>query len=420
MLDVRHPELRPYALEGNFGLEREALRVTETGRMAQTPHPFPPDHPRIVRDFCENQTEINTGIHATAEAAVEELKVIDAAIRAAIAQQGERLWTNSNPPPTLAEDEIVPAKFDGTLARKSVYRDYLAAKYGLRLMTFCGIHFNFSFGERLLDAAARAEGAADGSAFRDGLYLRVAEQLLVWGWVIVPLTAASPLLDATFLHNGSSGDADAGMASVRCSELGYWNFFTPVLDFSSVGAYAESISRLVQDGLIAAPSELYYPIRLKPRGPNRLAELASKGVDHLEVRCLDLNPFTGGLIDERDVVFIQLLILWCAGRPSPPLAARDQVQAVRNFKNAARYDLESAEILLPDGRHGTVRRAGLAVLDHLDGFYAGFPDWVQSVLSFERGKLEHPESRYAERVRRDFGGTFARKGLAFARQAGQP
>ena len=268
--------------------------------------------------------------------------------------------------------------------------------------------------------APRAEGAADGSAFRDGLYLRVAEQLLSWGWVIVPLTAASPLLDATFLHNGSSGDADAGMASVRCSELGYWNFFTPVLDFSSVGAYAESISRLVQDGLIAAPSELYYPIRLKPRGPNRLAELASKGVDHLEVRCLDLNPFTGGLVDERDVVFIQLLILWCAGRPSPPLAARDQVQAVRNFKNAARYDLESAEILLPDGRHGTVRRAGLAVLDHLDGFYAGFPDWVQGVLSFERGKLEHPESRYAERVRRDFGGTFARKGLAFARQAGQP
>ena len=74
MLDVRHPELRPYALEGNFGLEREALRVTETGRMAQTPHPFPPDHPRIVRDFCENQTEINTGVHPTAEEAVTELK----------------------------------------------------------------------------------------------------------------------------------------------------------------------------------------------------------------------------------------------------------------------------------------------------------------------------------------------------------
>ena len=61
MLDIRHPELRLYAFEGDFGLEREALRVTRTERMAQTPHPFPPDHPRIVRNFCENQTEINAG-----------------------------------------------------------------------------------------------------------------------------------------------------------------------------------------------------------------------------------------------------------------------------------------------------------------------------------------------------------------------
>ena len=80
MLDVREPRLRPYAFEGNFGLEREALRVTGEGRMALTPHPFPPDHPRIVRDFCENQTEINTGVHPTAEAAVAELKEIDATI----------------------------------------------------------------------------------------------------------------------------------------------------------------------------------------------------------------------------------------------------------------------------------------------------------------------------------------------------
>ena len=77
-LDVRDPALRPLAFDGNFGLEREALRVTEEGRMAHTPHPFPADHPRIVRDFCENQTEINTGVHPTAEAAVAELKEIDA------------------------------------------------------------------------------------------------------------------------------------------------------------------------------------------------------------------------------------------------------------------------------------------------------------------------------------------------------
>ena len=188
--------------------------MTADGRMAQTPHPFPPDHPRIVRDFCENQTEINTGIHPTAEAAVEELQEVDAAIRAAIAPLGERLWTNSNPPPIVDESEVAPARFTGALAGKSKYRDYLAGKYGKRLMAYCGIHVNFSFGERLVSAAG---------VNRDELYLHVASQCIKWGWVIVALTAASP----------------AGQyASVRCSEKGYWNRFVPILDFSSVRAYA--------------------------------------------------------------------------------------------------------------------------------------------------------------------------------------
>ena len=80
MLDVRLPELRPFAFDGNFGLEREALRVTTEGRMAHTPHPFPSDHPRIVRDFCENQTEINTRVWPTADEAVAELRSLNAEI----------------------------------------------------------------------------------------------------------------------------------------------------------------------------------------------------------------------------------------------------------------------------------------------------------------------------------------------------
>ena len=121
MLDVRKPAIRPFALEGKFGLEREALRVTADRRMAQTPHPFPPDHPRIVRDFCENQTEINTGVHLTAAAAVAELMAINQMLIRHVARNGEYLWTNSNPPPIADEDEIVPARFTGPLSGKSAY-----------------------------------------------------------------------------------------------------------------------------------------------------------------------------------------------------------------------------------------------------------------------------------------------------------
>ena len=356
MLDVRNPAIRPFAFEGNFGLEREALRVTEDGRMAQTPHPFPPDHPRIVRDFCENQTEINTGVHLTAEAAVAELKEIDAAIRATIASQGEHLWTNSNPPPIVDESEVAPARFTGALAGKSKYRDYLAGKYGKRLMAYCGIHVNFSFGERLVSVAG---------VDRDELYLHVASQCVKWGWGIVALTAASP----------------AGQyASVRCSEKGYWNQFIPILDFSSARAYAKSIARYVQDGKLIAPSELYYPIRLKPHGLNNLLSLAENGIDHIEVRCVDLNPLTGGLVDVRDVEFVHLFFLWCAAQKRETISTERQRECVAAFKAAARLDFDWTSV----GE----------LLERMSEFFAGFPN-VREILAFEEEKAYHPEKRYA-------------------------
>ena len=371
MLDVREPRLRPYAFEGNFGLEREALRVTGEGRMALTPHPFPPDHPRIVRDFCENQTEINTRVWPTAEEAVAELKEINAAIHAAIAPQGETLWANSNPPPIADESEIVPARFEGALAGKSTYRDYLATKYGKRLMAYCGIHFNFSFGEKLVAAAGgmRSRASASLRDFRDELYLHVAAQCVKWGWAIVALTAASP----------------AGQyASVRCSERGYWNRFVPVLDFSSAGAYAKSIARYVQEGLLVAPSELYYPVRLKPHGPNNLLTLAERGVDHIEIRCVDLNPLTGGLVDLRDVAFIHLFMLWCAAQARETLSAEKQAESVAAFKAAARIDFDWT----PVGE----------LLERIDEFFAasaGWPASIRRILAYQAEKVYSPERRYA-------------------------
>ena len=370
MLDLKNPAIRAIAFEGNFGLEREALRVTREGRMALTPHPFPAAHPRIVRDFCENQTEINTGVHPTAEAAVEELSSINRTLLERVDEIGETLWTNSNPPPISDESEVVPARFTGHLSGKSEYRDYLAGKYGKRLMAYCGIHVNFSFGDRLVAAAAGGVASIETlREFRDELYLHVAAQCVKWGWAIVALTAASP----------------AGQyASVRCSEKGYWNRFVPILDFSSTRAYAKSIVRYIQEGLLIAPSELYYPVRLKPRGQNRLITLVERGIDHIEIRCVDLNPLTGGLVDVRDVAFIHLFLLWCAAQERETLSESRQVESVGFFKSAARLDFDWTAV----GE----------LLERMDEFFAvsaGWPALIQRILAFEVEKVYSPEKRYA-------------------------
>ena len=77
MLHVDNENVRTHLFEGNFGLERENLRVTPEGFLAHTPNPFG-GHGHIVRDFSEIQCEINTGISGSPEACVAELAGYDA------------------------------------------------------------------------------------------------------------------------------------------------------------------------------------------------------------------------------------------------------------------------------------------------------------------------------------------------------
>ena len=176
MMHLDSAAVRSALWSARFGLERETLRVTDSGRMAHTPHPFPADHPRIVRDFCENQAEINTGVSVSAEGAVRELADVDAELRAALAacSSPEWLWPSSNPPPLAGDDDIPIARFDGPRAGKTLYREHLAAGYGRRRMAFCGVHVNISFAPELLAAAAAAAGEPDVRRHANALYVELA------------------------------------------------------------------------------------------------------------------------------------------------------------------------------------------------------------------------------------------------------
>ena len=73
MLHIEESEVKKRLLKGHFGLEKENLRVDEEGFLVHTSHPFPGNE-HIVRDFCENQVEVNTPVMDSLEAAVACLK----------------------------------------------------------------------------------------------------------------------------------------------------------------------------------------------------------------------------------------------------------------------------------------------------------------------------------------------------------
>ena len=114
MLHIEDSHIRKHLMDGMFGLEKESLRVLGDGTFSHTRQPFE-DSDFIVRDFCENQTEINTKPHTTAEAALQELQKHYISIQEALSGLSVReyLWPFSNPLYIRNENDIPVAAFDG-------------------------------------------------------------------------------------------------------------------------------------------------------------------------------------------------------------------------------------------------------------------------------------------------------------------
>ena len=469
MLNLNDGRVREYLLRGKIGLEKESLRVQEDGFFAQTKHPFEKDDSYVVRDFCENQTEINTTAADSVEEAMEQLKFHTCRIQKILAAQEkpEYLWPFSNPPYIMKEAEIPIAQYEDEEKHKQHYRDYLSERYGRYKMTFSGIHFNYSFSDELLwegflseQRGQPSEGTSVGKSkgtgaekskdfknaefreYKNRFYVSLAAKAQIYNWLVVAATAASPLLDSSYVEKGVYGkDIFNGMGSTRCSELGYWNMFTPILDYSDLSHYVDSIVKYVKQGLIHSSAELYYPVRLKPVGKYDLEELKKNGVSHMELRMIDLNPLSQWGIEERDVHFIRLLLIYLASIPNLEAGPEEQVFAIQNTKNAAHYDLKTVNIITPDKRTLWAADAAIEVLLDMKEFYrriyqsAGQDTeeefWnekttmhpeeilkrIEELLDYQIAKFEDADNRYAWKVRRRFAGGFVKKGLQFCKES---
>lgn len=394
LFDLSNQEIQQHITKAEFGIEREGLRVNRDGSLAQTNHPFK-DNKYIDRDFCENQIEIISDVFTDLQQLNHQLISLQNEIDRELLKNGELLWPFSNPPRISGEDEIPVAQFVGSQRGKSEYRQYLAKKYGKVKMLFSGIHLNFSFSDELLRAAFELSGESDFVAFKNNLYLRLAKRLTQYAWLIVFLTAASPAADK------SLGTESGRYSSVRCSERGYWNTFTPMLDYSSLQAYADSVQSYIKNGDLRAVSELYYPVRLKPRGANSLEELLAKGINHLELRVLDVNPLSRTGIIADDIKFVQLLMLYFSQLPDFDFDGEAQINTIANIKAAAIFG--NAEI----------KKKAEKELEAIAGFAAkNFPEF-SAVAARQQNKLKKGES-YAEIISREFGAEYMKKGLALA------
>jgi glutamate--cysteine ligase len=339
------------------GIEKESLRTRPDGALALTPHPAALGsaltHPRITTDFSESQLELITGVHSSVESCLEELRQIHQFVYRSIGD--ELLWAGSMPC-GLPTDEAIPIARYGSsnIGRaKSVYRVGLGHRYGRRMQTVSGIHYNWSI-----------PGATNDD------YFALIRNFRRHSFLLLLLFGASPAVCSSFVAGRRHGlqpleGHTMGLpyaTSLRMGRLGYQADAqaTLAVSYNSLESYAaslygaltrphpdyEAIGIRNPDGeynqlattLLQIENEFYGTIRPKRvihPGERPLHALLGRGVEYVEVRCMDLDPFVPIGIAAPTVRFLDLFLLHCLVAESPPDTPREIAALARNQEAAS-------------------------------------------------------------------------------------
>ena len=292
-------------LAGSFGIEWESLRAKEDGQLSLTPHPAifgdKLTNPVVTTDFSESQIEIITPTFDTIDEAFDTFSLLSDLVNASLPED-EYLWFQSIPCILPYWDQIPIAQYSEEGEDSQKYREELAKKYGVKKQMISGVHFNFSFSDDFLKKLHSIEDPdLPFKEFKNNVYLKIARNYLRYCWLIIYLTGCSIGSHKTFsndcIHLMDSQD-DYGSyystkgPSFRNASCGYKNLVELFPSYDSVEEFTGDIRKFIGDGDLSEAKELYTQIRLKPKDPkDMLNSLESDGIEYIEVRTLDINPF---------------------------------------------------------------------------------------------------------------------------------
>lgn len=306
---MEQAQVLPYLTQARFGIEKESQRVDLTGQLAKTNHPKTVGdrsfHPYIQTDFAETQLELITPVTDSVKEVLAYLEAIHDVAQRSLPQD-EMLWPLSMPPALpVKEEEIEIAKL--TRHEDVLYRRFLAREYGKRKQMVSGIHFNFEYGQELIEALFKEQNDFNQlEDFKTALYMKIARNYLHYRWLLIYLFGASPVSEARYFDEEKVPQEP--VRSIRSSPFGYVNKAEVKVSYASLEKYNEDILENVDRGRLSEEKEFYAPIRM--RGGKKVADLINSGIRYVELRNIDLNPFARVGIDEASIRFIHLFMLY--------------------------------------------------------------------------------------------------------------
>lgn len=389
------------------GIERETLRVTDKGHISHQQHPVALGstltHPYITTDYSEALLEFITEPFPKIEKMLNQLEVTHQ-FTARNLPKNEYLWPSSMPC-ILRDDEDIPIAQYGSSnvgMMKTIYRRGLGHRYGRKMQTIAGVHFNFS----VPDAVWSQMRADDDSNlalqdYRTSGYMGLVRNFRRRFWLLLYLMGASPVTDKSFVE-GRKHDLDSlaeqdlylpKATSLRMGDLGYQSTAQDDLYvcYNSADSYVESLrkallqeykpyedlvadcddstqSQQLSSAVLQIENEFYSTIRPKQTarsGETQLKALKERGVEYIEVRCVDVNPYDPLGISAEQISFLELFLLGCLFDESPDTTEQEYREVLQNQRAVVRRGREEGLNLVRNNEDIAMQAWGSEIMQQL-------------------------------------------------------
>ena len=298
--------------QGTFGIEKESQRVHSDGSIVTSSHPkafgnrrF---HPYIQTDFAESQLELVTPPMKKLEDTLRWLSAIHEVTLRTL-PENEFIFPFSMPAGLPPEEHIKVAQLDNH--EDVAYREHLVQSYGKYKQMVSGIHYNFQIDPKFIEALFHAQNETQSAVdFQNDFYLKIAKNFLRYQWILLYLFSATPTVEEKYFRGNSPLKPHQYVRSLRSGKYGYVNDPKIHVSYDSLQEYVETLEHWVKSGDLIAEKEFYSSVRL--RGAKKARDLLEKGIQYLEFRLFDLNPFAPYGIELDDAKFIHYFILLMA------------------------------------------------------------------------------------------------------------
>ncbi|MCZ2723572.1 glutamate--cysteine ligase [Marinomonas sp. 15G1-11] len=392
------------------GVEREALRVKKSdGRISHLPHPkklgSALTHSSITTDYSESLMEFITGVHPNVEGVMSELNTIHHFVNHTLAEQDECLWPASMPC-YLESNADVPIADYGTSnvgKLKKVYREGLSNRYGRIMQCIAGMHYNFSFDKDFWTfLQSYKTGSVNSNTlqdFKSDSYFALIRNFRRNSWLLSYLFGASPAVDKSFFQKGTDRLSTLAehtyfgenATSLRMSDLGYQNnaqadlfvcynevstyiqtlkkaLKTPYPKYQQIGLKVDGHYQQLNTNILQIENEYYSDIRPKrvtESGEHPSTALQSRGVEYIEVRIMDIDPFSSIGMSKNTLYFMDVFLVFCMLDSDNPLL-EEECHALRELQQEIATHGRDESYLFDFGNGNvSLKDQGLTLLEKL-------------------------------------------------------